>query len=275
MKINSLLVIVIVFVLSAGCVTNSYFLSPSNAASTPYHEVPVQSDSLRHAEYLGLLFTYGNENSQWRDNLIAGQIRFHRTNQFGIFQGYYGANLTLGDYHVAGYHLSPYVNQRFDSIYYTAKSSNQFFGDYGLNGGINIVSSFPGGGEWRIIGTEFSLWREFGNYYIYRKNLPDTAANVIFQNNLTGTLGLYTDFVAKSRQGVRIGYKLGWGVLLNPESDYSKAYYSGTINPIIYITNTVHVSTEKYSGFLQLNISSFHAINLQLGTAFHLDKIVR
>ncbi|HLK29955.1 MAG TPA: hypothetical protein VKT28_15350 [Puia sp.] len=263
MKKNITLFLFPAIFLFGSCVESSYLFSPNNATSIPYHAIPLQSDSLKGANYVSSTFTLGGANQAWRDGVYAFQGRIHRSNNFSSFQSYYGANLTLGDYHVAQYNYS--------SVDYYP--SNNFFGSYGFNGGINAVMPTRHGGEWRVIGIETSVQKEFGSYYNFRKNLPDSSADIIFRKNVTGTLGIFTNIIAKSRRGSQFGYKMSLGFMLNPESDYTHYYDRHTlVNPTIYFSHTIHFTKEKVTGFVQFNFSNNYAGNVQFGINYRLGK---
>ncbi len=75
------------------------------------------------------------------DHVFFFQGGAHRSHNFGIFQAYYGASLTMGSYRVGEFYkpfrdnpgnlLYPY---KFDSLNPTP-ASNNFFGSYGFSGG--------------------------------------------------------------------------------------------------------------------------------------------
>ncbi len=252
----------------SSCIESSYFYSPNNASSNPYHPIPLKSDSLKVATYINALFTLGGANEGWRDGVYSFRGGIHRSNNFENFQAYYGLNLSLGVYNMAGYYNSN--NYYYDTNY---NASNYFFGSYGFNGGINVVVPTRHGGEWRVIGLETSVQKEFGNYYKFRKNLPDSVADVIFKKNVTGTAGIFSDIIGKSRHGAEFGYKISFGFMLNPESDYTHFYNPNNIvNPVIYFSHTLHFSKGKVGGFVQLNFSNAYAGNVQFGINYRLGK---
>jgi hypothetical protein len=268
MKNNIYLTLSILLFLFSSCVTNSYFTSPTNGNSVPYHTIPLKADSTKGATYASGLFTAGGANSGWRDGLYSFQGRIYRGENFGSFQAYYGANISIGNYHVSNYTLyeHPYDTGRFQ-----IPTSNQYYGTYGFNGGINTVIPFPKGrGEWRAIGIETSVIKEFGNYYNFRKALVDSSADVIFRNNITGTLGISTDIIGRSRGGTEFGYKAAVGFMLNPISDYTHVYNPGDVNPILYASHTLHLTKQNVTGFLQFNISTYHAGSIQFGFSYKL-----
>src|SRR5271169_3805850 len=91
--------------LFSSCVERrGFYLSPQNANSNPYHAIPMKADSLKSAIYVSGIFSSGSANDQGADRLYAFQGSLHRSNNFGIFQAYYGANLSLGSYHVSNYY---------------------------------------------------------------------------------------------------------------------------------------------------------------------------
>jgi hypothetical protein len=266
MKKNVFLLLGWILFFFSGCIESSYFFSPSNATSVPYHAVPMKSDSLRAATYVSSTFTVGGANEGWRDGVYAFQGRIHRSHNLGNFQAYYGANISLGSYHVANYYSS---SSPSDSTTY---SSNNFFGSYGFSGGLNVVLPTNNGNEWRPIGIETSVQKEFGRYYNFRKNLPDSNADVVFRKNITATLGVFTDIIGKSRHGGEFGYKMGLGFMINPSSDYTHVYNRNTVNPVAYFSNTIHFSKSNISGFVQVNLSNSYAGNVQFGVNYRLGK---
>lgn len=272
MKKNSLLSLSVVLCFFSSCVSTAYFYSPGNASAVPYHAIPLRSDSLKGATYLSSIFTLGGANEGWRDGVYSFQERIHRSNNFGNFQTYYGANLSLGTYHIAEYSNVDRPYYPYDTTNYHTYASNRFFGLYGFNGGINVVVPIKRGGEWRAIGLETSVQKEFGSYYDFRKNIVDSAADVVFRKNVTGTIGLYTDIIAKSRHGAEFGYKMSWGFMLNPESDYTHVYTQNAVNPVAYFSNTFHFSKENITGFVQVNLSNSYAGNIQFGINYKLGK---
>lgn len=264
----TLLYLLPVFCFVEGCIeSRSYYLSPYDINANPYHNLPLKSDSFKAATYASAVFTGGSANDRWRDGVLAFQASLHRGHQFGNFQAYYGAGFSLGSYHVARYDGYDYYYQRPDSLIHIPRT-NQFFGSYGFNGGMNLVKSFANNrGEWRIIGFETSVQNEFGDYQRFRKGLPDSAINIIAKYSLTATLGVTTEFIRKTRHGTSIGYKIALGGSL-----ISKKKYVGdesNMDPF-YFSHTLHVTKGRWTGFGQLNFGlytgSFQCgINYKLG----------
>src|SRR5450432_3183904 len=102
----------------SSCISTAYFYSPANASSVPYHAIPLKSDSLKGATYASSFFTLGGANDGWRDGVYAFQGRIHRSNNFGNFQAYHGANLSLGTYHIAEYDNVEHPYYPYDTLSY-------------------------------------------------------------------------------------------------------------------------------------------------------------
>jgi hypothetical protein len=245
-------------------------MSPLDINTNPYHTLPMAADSAKSAVYASLSFNTGGSNQQLKDDVVGGRAELHRAHQFGNFQAFYGAGLSLGNYHVADvYHLrDAYYNSLNDTVYHY-ENANKLYGSYGLYGGINIVIPFGNGrGEWRMIGLETSFQKEFGEYVQYRKNLPDSAYNVLAAYDRIFSIGGMTEIVGKTRNGTEVGYKLAIGSILFPGGDYrGDARYD---HPF-YVSNTLHVTKQKVTGFLQLN-AGVHAASFQFGVNYNLGR---
>ena len=259
-----------------------YFLSPNNSNSIPYHPMPLHSDSIHNAMYINGGYYIGNANYFGFDQVSVGQLSIQRSNNFGIFQAYYSANINLGAYNITDFYNCHYrytggwfssIPVAEDTIYHIP-GQGKFFGSYGLSGGINIVDASDRH-EWRALGIETTIQNEFGNYSDLRKSLPDSAANVIFRKTLTVTLGLYTDIIWKSRHQMVFGLKFSGGLMLNSKSNYSQMITdikaTQNIFPLTYFSPCFHVTREKITGFVQLNFGSY-ADGFQAGFSYRLSK---
>ncbi len=270
--------------LFSSCFTErqAYFLAPQNAAANPYHAMPMKSDSLKSAFYANGVYTNGSANDRQSDHVWSLEGSLHRSHNFGIFQAYYGANLTLGSYNISDYYRSDYrYSGGFIGTYYPVDTpyhiaaTNKFFGAYGVSGGINLVMShehkkYNKHSEWRALGLETSLQNEFGEYNQFRKNLSDTGANVNFRNSFSAYLGLYTEWVWTSRYKTEGGVKLAWGLCINPENNYLK-YLDRPITPLLNFSVNWHVTRNRYTGFMQINLGTY-ADNIQFGLTYRLTK---
>jgi hypothetical protein len=247
------------------------YLSPTNSLVNTYHTIPHQSDSLKSAIYASLVFSTGTANDSGYDRIMAGQASFYRSHNLGKCQAYYGANLTLGGYSLADFYNSHYYYYSGSPIdtFYHIPANKYFFGSYGLSAGFNGVATHHRG-EWRYLGVEAAIQKEFGNYYPFRKSLPDSAANIIFRNNLTGIIGLYTDALWSYRDGNQFGIKFSVYRLLNAETEYTSqnAY---NIFPVIFFSLTLHGTGKRFTGFIQFNAGT-KASSFQIGTSYRISR---
>ncbi len=254
------------------------YLSPLDSQSIPYHTIPLTSDSLKSAFYASMLYSTGTANDQGQDWVRAGQASIYRSHNLGKVQAYYGASATLGTYGLSDFYNSHYTpgqpgiwgggDKPIDTFYHI-QGRRYSFGSYGISGGINGVKTLRNL-EWRYLGFETSIQKEFGDYYTFRKNLPDTAANIIFKNNLTGVIGIYTESLWTNRFRTEYGLKFSLNMLLNPGSDYTmQSTYS--IFPISYFSMTFHTTAKQFTGFMQFNFGT-KAASFQIGTSYRIGK---
>jgi hypothetical protein len=278
---------VLVIFLFQSCVitSQSYYLSPQNANSNPYHTIPLLSDSIKGATYGSFVFTTGSANYQGSDYLSTFQASIYRSNNFGRVQAYYGANFTLGVYHIGEFYNIKYrydptifgpISDPVDTIYHIP-ATRSTFGSYGVSGGINYVIPFSKG-EWRAIGVETSMQNEFGNYSAFRNGLPDTAATIVFKQRFTGTIAVFTDLLWRDHHRNEWGFKFALGEMINPQSNYTinqTVVYPATsttnIFPLSYFSTAFHMSNGPYAGFIQLNLGTY-ATSFQVGASYRLGK---
>ena len=252
------------------------YLSPLDSQTNPYHTIPFRSDSLKSAVYASILYSAGTANDQGKDWVHAGQLNIYRSHNLGIVQAYYGASVSIGNYFVSNFYNSHYKREGLFALYdtpidtfYHIPANKYFFGSYGLSAGINGVVT-RGNKEWRYLGVEMTIQKEFGNYYPFRKNLVDSAANVVFRNNLTGTFGIYTDALWSNRNHVQFGFKFALNTMINSRNDYT-VQNSYSIFPLTYFSITYHVGVKQFTGFMQSNFGT-KATSFQIGTTFRLAK---
>lgn len=258
---------------SSSCITpRAYLMSPMDINSNSYHSLPTTADSNKSATYASVTLNMGGSNQECRDVVLGGRGDIHRGYQFGHFQAYYGGGLSLGNYSLSdSYHYSNYYysNYGLNDTTYHFIASNKFFGSYGLYGGINLVIPFGNGrGEWRVIGFETSFNKEFGSYLQFRKSLPDSAADIVATYDHMFTLGGTSEIVGISRHGTEIGYKWALGSVLFPNGNYHGDETNSRPN---YFSQTLHVTKQKVTGFMQLNIGT-HAASVQFGVNYNLSK---
>jgi hypothetical protein len=269
-----LLVFVVFF---SSCIPETqptYYLSPMDVNANYYHAIPLKSDSLKSAVYTSFAFTGGGSNKRLMDGLYAFHGGIHRAHNFGIFQAYYGAGIALGSYQVKDYYRVDYPGYNYGGPYYAdtvfhLPASNNFFGAYGFNGGVNVAISSPRGyGELRI-GMETSLQNEFGKYLSLRKSLPDSSIDINATNSLTKTIGGYLEFLGKKRRhGTTIGYKISaGGSFISPRTYTGDQSEKGPF----YFSNTFHISRGKVTGFCQFNFGNY-TTTFQTGVNYRLTK---
>lgn len=250
------------------CTYRAYYQSPFHGGSETYHTIPLQSDSLKSATYVSGVFTGGGVNHNLRDNVFSFTGSVYRSHNFGDFQGFYGVSGSLGSYDVAEYSgYEPYGGGT--TTLYTPDPGNKFFGGYSGSGGINFVLPFGRGSEWRVIGTSFTLQKEFGDYQRFRKSVPDSLANSIFNNNLIGVLGVSTEFAFRTRHGM-IGYKLMLAQdVINGNSHY-RGYDSAKYGRVIF-QQTLSFRRDRVTGSVQFNVGD-RLFNAQLGVGYRLGR---
>ncbi len=251
------------------------YLSPLDSQNIPYHTISMKEDSLKSAFYASMLYSTGTANDQGQDWVSAGQASIYRSHNLGYVQAYYGASATIGTYGLSDFYNSHYTRNGWSSediptdTFYHIRGRRYSFGSYGISGGINGVKTLRHL-EWRYLGFETSIQKEFGDYYTFRKNLPDTAANIIFKNNLTGVIGIYTESLWANRFRTEYGLKFSLNMLVNPRSDYTmQNTYS--IFPISYFSTTFHITTKQFTGFMQFNFGT-KAASFQIGTSYRIGR---
>ena len=248
----------------SSCIENSYLHSPMQGSSSAYHAMPVASDSVRSATYVNGALSIGGMNENWRDNVYTFQAGLHRAHVLNHFRLNYGASLALGSYNVKPY--NNYYSNYVDSLFYR-NGGAKFFGAYGIYGGISAATRMGRRGEWRYIGVEGSLFNEFGEYYTFRKNLPDSQATEIDKKKYLGAVGINTELIFKGRSQTKFGIKIGLGSYLRRlyyYDDYSTGYYYRPHDDLLYFSNTYHFTFKKTTTYFQFNIAT-HAAHFQVG----------
>jgi hypothetical protein len=234
------------------CTTPHYYTSPLNNTSQYYHSIPLRSDSVKSATYVNGIITLGSAESGL-DNVYAFNGNISRSHNLKFIQAYYGIGLTVGDY----------IIQKLSTTTITIPPTDNSFGAYGFNGGINLVVPFGNkGSEWRIAGIETSIQNEFGNYLKFRRSNVDSKT--IESNNWTTTIGGYSEIVWKLQKGYQFGYKLSCGESLAP------ANY-GIHDIPVYLLNTFHFTRENATAFMQINAGTY-AEGIQLGINYRISK---
>jgi hypothetical protein len=254
--------------------TRAYYLNPFNANSQNHHAIPLQSDTFRTATYVNCNLSVGGANDVLRDETIIFNTAVYRSHTFEMFNLYYGADLSLGNYNVMPYKGK---GNGMDTAIINRLAGNKFTGSYGIDAGVNVVLPFAGGGEWRIVGLEACVRNEFGDYLQFRERLPFEAANVIDRNHVLVTLGLATDIIFRVKHHSSMGLKfaLGKSIFMDKAqwagTYISQSYSRGDLYTpgYGYFTQTTHFTIKRYTGFLQSNIGT-QAFSFQMGMSYRL-----
>ena len=134
----------------------------------------------------------------------AGRCPYTAGWSFAVPDSFYGAVAFAGDYDVNKW---VYEGQGVTNL----QPGDKFFGGVGAFGGASLARPIGRFGEWRYIGIEGSLSKEFGSYYQFRKNLADSLAQEIDRKNYLGSLGLSTEWIFMPELCRNLGTRLGSG----------------------------------------------------------------
>jgi len=238
--------------------------------------MPLKSDSLRSAWYAGATVSLGGANEE-HDGLYAFNASLYRTNSFGSFEAYYGTGFTAGDYDISA--PFEFFTNSLDTTYFallSKQAGEKFYGGLGLYGGISFVKPMDDyGSEWRMIGLESSVQHEFGGYRNFRKNLPDSIASSLMRSAFYSSVGVSTEFIFKKRKdGTPSGFKIGYGVSLQPTRNFvydgNSHYVYRSVYPF-YFSAAFHFTKKHWTFFWQFN-SGYKAINIQMGTTYRITQ---
>jgi len=280
---STLLFLLILFVFSS-CARKSYYLSPFNGNAMTYYAKPLLADSAKSATYFSATFTAGDPNNEYytyddnnkkqlSDNLEAFQFSFHRSHTSKFFQAYYGASFTTGTYEVTRYDSLHYEGNYAGADLSKLLGGHKYFAGAGLVGGINLVMPLRRGHEWRVLGIETSIGKEWGDYLNFRKSMPDSSAIAISKNDHYGYIGLTSELVFKKRQNT-FGIKWALGSSLYKTIELGRSDLRTTYVVPIYFSTTFQYSRPKFTVFTQINVTD-HSESFQLGASYKLSKIHR
>lgn len=233
--------------------------------------MPLQKDSIRSAFYADGSAIVGFANHRWIDDIVGFQGGFHMAHSFGKFQAHYGLNGTIGKYRASDY-IFPFLidlgNDNLNEPFLDSINGNKFFGSMGFSGGINYVESFLQGGEWRVIGLEFNLQREWDNdYWYFRNKIPINYANLIEYERNYSTLSVTSEFLLKDKE-INYGYKVAFGLSLKNPPYYFSNNNSKKISRG-HFSQTLQVTVRKFTGYAQFNIGYYASSGL-LGINYRL-----
>lgn len=271
LKIQNLLLFFISLCLFSCIGRQAYYVSPFNGITPAYHTVPMRSDSIKSAFYLNGALGTGGANEGLTDTKFLGTVDISQSHNFGIFQAYYSLGFTAGSYKLKPYD-SVGNNKTVNYRIINQNTGTYFFGGPGFDGGINLVSAGRKS-EWRIFGVETSLRQEIGQYGKVRDGIPDSAATVVIRNRFFGTVGIFTDIVAKTSTGP-LGFKFGWGTVLGNtyhHFTFKDSYFSQNPPFFGYFNFTVHLSSNKWTGYIQSNAAK-KAATFIIGANYRIGK---
>ncbi|MFT3935496.1 MAG: hypothetical protein QM726_17855 [Chitinophagaceae bacterium] len=206
-------------------------------------------------------------NNRLSDGVFSLQAGLHQSHVLNNLRLSYGASIVAGSYNINENNFYFYQNNGTPGY----KTGGTFFGAYGLTAALSAAHRMGRRGEWRYIGIEGSLFNEFGNYYTFRKNLPDSVATEIDKKKYLGSLGLSTELVFKTRSKIKTGIKIAAGSYLRRLyffNQYQGIDY-GSHDDLIYFSITHHFTIQKNTIFFKYNIST-HAAHFQVGYNFRL-----
>lgn len=248
------------------CNPRAYYLSPFNINCNTYYARPMLADSVKSAIYGSVLLTNGTANDNAGDAVYNGQLSLHRSHTAKHIQVYYGANLALGAYKTGTYSYNgniAFLNQ--DEI--NGKSGSKFFGGGWLNGGVNLVIPIKQH-EFRVLGIESSLGKEWGSYYDFRKGLSDSAASSVFRDDRFGSVGLSTEMVFRARKAA-VGMKFAYGESFYRNLDKGRSVSKPFYLERGYYSTTFSLTKQYWTISAQLN-AGVYASSAQLGFSYRL-----
>lgn len=260
MKKNTPYLIASILILQSCSTTYQNYVSPLESASYHYHDIPLQSDSIKTAIYLSGVLSLGSSMAS-NDFFYSFQGAIHRSHNLGIIQTYYGAGLSAGSYH-----FDQFSSYTYPGINYQ-RTSPKFFASCGLNAGINLVLNF-GSFEWRAIGLEGSACNEFGEFLNFRKNAPDSTTSVRETNNLTKSIGGTTEFLWRRKRGGVFGYKMAIGGFFIADRNFRGIE---NYEKPMYFSNTFHLTKDNVTAFWQFNFGSYISA-FQMGVNYRLGN---
>lgn len=239
----------------------AYYVSPFNGNNNEYLTLPTHRDTTHSALYASLSFSTGHANDFHTDHFWSAHTGIYAAHQVGLVQFYYGLNLDLGTYAMGQWAVDTapptYYGRANTDLPYAANlntySGSHFFGGAGFRGGFDC--SLPlGGAEWRFMGVETSITREFGNYLAVRKEMADSIATLINRDPLFTTIGLTSELVIYGPQGeggVRIAY--GWALGNRYSNPGVFDNESGKFLHFTYFNCSFHCTYRRLTGFIQMN----------------------
>ena len=287
-KPTALLLVFCALISLAGCVTSphqqAFYVSPFNGNSQGYHALPLHTDTTRTAVYARGSGFGGKANDLHTDHFGGGNASIYVARHGSWWQSYYGLDGTLGSYNLGTWRTRD--PSSFNFVLYdgppappplTARQLNTYTGGYtfgglGVSGGFNGVIPM-GQGEWRVLGIETAVHREFGDYLRLRRNLPDSVASYIVRNAYFGTVGLTSEWVFRTRTG-DFGFRLADGWTLGNNYQHPGVYDSVARTQLRYggyFSFIAHYTLGRFTLYFQTE-SAEKAFSTQAGLIFRFDR---
>lgn len=251
------LTVALALVLLTGCVEQQLvYVSPYPNIQTGYNVTPLLRDSLKVASYGSFAFTNGSASHNLTDRVFIVQGKFHQSFQVAKnLQFYYGLQGSAGNYRVDwdNYYYYPV---ELDPDKLPVKPGPKFTGSVGAIGGLNLIVQVSNRLDWKIIGVEGSISREFGDYQKFREKVPDSIVTFVDRRNTPGSLGLFTDFNFKMKHKRSMGMNFGGGTgftRLTSNTDYYRLRNSA------YFIAGYHFTSDRYTGYFQGRFGDYFA----------------
>lgn len=247
----------------AGCYTpRTYYVSPYNGIHNTYQPIRPVSDSVKAGYYLSGTVMAGNANENERDLVYAFYTGASGSYTFKHLQAFYSLDVSAGQYKVGAFEQE-------------VKERNYSMGSTGFEGGLNFVMPFAGG-EWRVVGIETSVRKEFGNYLRFRQQLPNGIATVVVRHGNYSTLGGYTELVVNLAEGNTFGLRLSAGKVLGngyqgPFPNAPQGVFQDKNLSYRYLNFVTHFTIKKYTLSFHFN-GAAKAAGGGLGVAYRLNK---
>lgn len=251
--------------LLSGCAKN-YFISPYYGNGVTYKSLPMLSDSIKNRLYAGGALSTGSVNNQLRDHNSTLHLQLYNTHSFNKLQLWYGGGLSVGLYHVGAIDSSYEDFQYFDE-----RKGYKFYSGFTTLAGLTYSIPINSKTEWRILGVQATLQREYANYLRFRKLIKEDEIWIsgLSVNPWLLTVSFSSEICWKTNTG-NLFYLGQINLLTGKEYKYSLLH--NPLNPndkeggrYAFFTNTFGLETKKASFFMQGYIGQ-RLIGVQLGT---------
>jgi hypothetical protein len=232
--------------------TTAYFFSPLNGAVPVYRPSITNFDSLASAIDLSGTVIFGSANEDDRDDIFSFNSAITRSHAFKHIGLRYGVNVHTGNYKIAA--IDPASGgETVDADYINQHAKGYFFGSFGTDGAVHFAANGKKV-EFRIIGFEWSLNKEFGNYASFRKATPQSKVTLRDTTDFYGTAGGFSEVIMKPGNS-QVALRFGMGHALgNIYKDFDHPEYPEPYDRSLrfkYHSFAVACSKGPYSFFIQ------------------------